>query len=232
MEQKEDYIPKDKIPEFLGEFIIFHGIKIPVYDWLNYKYITVDRILKEENMEVRRVLIALKGVEEFLQEGGAQPVTEEDSRGYQIVKVPVDDAEWYFLKMVNSTLEPTAMQSVTRAGVVGGQINEEGYKIYFLRLPTWLAEKEDLSNEDAVVWSFQGCRKKPNAIYNNKTQEALAKSKNIKEFSEDKREFSKQARQGDVFIRKIADSFDDLMKGLLTKDDGYDPLSYDPEIES
>lgn len=226
------YIPKDMIPKEFGEFVQWRGIRIPIELWINWRHITVQDVLKETNMESRRLLISLMTVEKFLKDGGAVDVTKEDARGYQIVKIPLDTNDWYFLKMVNSTLEPGTEPSVTREGVIGGDINESGLKYYFLRLPESIIHKK-ITNEEAVSWSFQGTTVKKGAIYSNGTQKALENSRAISKFEEDKREFSNQARQGDVFIRKIADSYEDLMKGLMSSGkDGYDPMAYAPEIES
>ncbi|CAB4120907.1 hypothetical protein UFOVP1_28 [uncultured Caudovirales phage] len=225
----------------LGPTVAYRSVKLPLEDALNMSYITVDRILNETDMEVRRVLISFMGVEKFLKEGGAVPITEEDSRGYQIVKIPItvateddeiEDKSWYFLKMTNSTIEPKDKESVTRQGVVGGAVNKDGYKIYFLRLPLYVAEKENLTNEAAVAWSF-GMHPRPGAIYNNKTNTYLDKSQLPSyEFNKDKREFTTQGRQGDVLIKLLATSLSNLEMGKLYTKNGYDPELYDPEVES
>lgn len=223
------FLDPDLVPE-LGKNAQWKGITVPLIDCLNIKYITVDRILSEKNMEVRRLLISFMGVETFLREGGSQNVTKQDKRGYQIVKIPVDDNSWYFLKMVNSTLEPKGT-SVTREGVIGGKINSDGYKVYFLRLPQTIVHKK-LTNEEAVAWSF-GLKPKPGAIYSNQVNTFLEKSKSASyDFKQDRRSFTTQGRQGDVLIRLLATSMENLAMGNLYRDNGYDPSLYSPETES
>lgn len=207
------------------------GIAIPLDEIYNEEWMTVDDIMALTNIEARRLYISKYGTHRFLRDGGAEPVTEEDSRGYQIVKFPVEDSSWYFLKMLNSTLEK-ANSGQIRAGMVDGGYTSWGEKIYFLRLPKELVEKGNCTNEDAVAWSFNS-KVKPGHIYQNATPEFIEKSKQEGYvFEKDKREFSLQARQGDVHIRLLAESMEDFLNGKMYTKDGYDPDTYCPDVEA
>ncbi len=207
------------------------GVPVPVAQRYNMEWCTVDDILSTENIETRRLLISEYGTHRFLRDGGAVAVTELDVRGYQIVKFPVDDTNWYFLRMINSTVEKKTTGQ-TRAGMVDGGYTDNGEKIYFLRLPKELVESGEITNEKAVAWSFNS-KVKEGHIYNTGINQFIEKAREEDYvFKDDKREFSLQARQGDVHIRVLAKSMDDLLNGKLYTDNGYDPDSYAPDVES
>lgn len=209
----------------------YNGIPCNVADIYNLKELTVEDILDQTNIETRRLFISKYGTHKFLRDGGATAVTEEDARGYQIVQFPVEDSSWYFLKMINSTLEPVE-SGIPRSGMVDGGMTDEGYKIYFLRLPKLLIDEGNITNEKAVAWSFNS-KPVPGFIYNNGTANYLEQSKSPDyKFEDDKREFSYQARQGDVHIRLLALSMEDLLAGKMYDKDGYDSDTYRPDVES
>jgi len=107
------------------------GVRVREQLVLKPETITIDEILAERNVEVRRLMIDSFGLERFLNESGAELVSE-DKYGSLYYK----EVSWFsgnaILKVRNSTAEP-----------------DGSYKDYFLSVPPTLK-----SAHDAVAWTF------------------------------------------------------------------------------
>ena len=82
-----------------------HGVHVEEHDVLHPQRITVKRIEKERNLEVRRVLTSLYGHARYLKDSGATLV-HQDERGKLWRKKRADDADLVMVEVVNSTPEP------------------------------------------------------------------------------------------------------------------------------
>ncbi len=81
-----------------------HGVRVEEELVLHPQRITVERIENENNVEVRRVLIALYGNARYLKDSGAALV-HQDARGKLWRKQRADDADLVMVEVVNSTPE-------------------------------------------------------------------------------------------------------------------------------
>jgi hypothetical protein len=83
----------------------YHGVSVPKDIILDRKSITINRIFKESNTEVRRVMIELYGRGNFITDSGAELVNE-DETGKLWRKKFVDDEDMLIAEFYNSTPEP------------------------------------------------------------------------------------------------------------------------------
>jgi len=108
-----------------------HGVRISSDLIENKKSITVNRIEKEKNMEVRRVMIDLYGQQKYLVDSGAKEI-HRDEFGVLYRKELSNDEPLVMVKVINSTPEP----------------NGE-FKDYFLRVPY-----DVQTAHEAVAWTY------------------------------------------------------------------------------
>lgn len=113
----------------------FRGLSIP-WDWVEERNkITVDSINKQNNQELKRVMISLYGQSKYILDSGAEKIAEDDW-GILFKKVIPPTTRWdqgqelYLVKVINSTPEPDGT-----------------YKDYFL---TPWHETYDLKNQQIV----------------------------------------------------------------------------------
>ncbi len=109
----------------------WHGSTVSRWIIEEPKKITVPRIMKEFNAEVRRVLIDRYGLEKFIKASGAQQV-HRDECGVLYRKEFDDDEPLVMVKVKNSSKEP-----------------DGSYKHYFLRVPPDMK-----TAREAVAWTF------------------------------------------------------------------------------
>ena len=108
-----------------------HGMWIEEDCVLHPERISVERIEREHNVEVRRVLIGLYGHARYLKDSGATLV-HQDARGKLWCKTRAEDTDLVMVEVVNATPEP-----------------DGSVRTYFLRVPPHLK-----TASDAVAWTF------------------------------------------------------------------------------
>jgi len=108
-----------------------HGVRVPADVIEDKKSITVNRIEKEENAEVRRVMIELFGQQKYLIDSGAKEINR-DEFGILYRKELPNDEHLVMVKVINSTPEP-----------------DGSFKDYFLRVP-----KEVQTAHEGVAWTY------------------------------------------------------------------------------
>ncbi len=109
----------------------WHGIRVPQHVIEKPETITVDEIEKEQNVEVRRVMITRYGQDKYLLDSGAKEVQKDDWGILYRKEIPNDEAI-VMVKVVNSTPE-----------------SDGSFKDYFIRVPPNVT-----SAKDAVSWTF------------------------------------------------------------------------------
>jgi len=141
-----------------------HGVILP--DWIieTPKKITPSKIDKEENAEIRRIMIEIYGQERYLKEGGSQLIGA-DSFGRLWKKELRDEEPIVMVELLNSTPEREGSLTVREAIATFGedaQVNHDGmmmrlgdvpdglrFKNYFLRVPPTCS-----TPKEAVAWTF------------------------------------------------------------------------------
>ena len=108
-----------------------HGVWVEEDCVLHPGGITVERIERESNVEVRRVLTGLYGYARYLKDSGATLV-QKDERGRLWRKRRCEDADLVMVEVVNATPEP-----------------DGSVRTYLLRVPPHLR-----TASEAVAWTF------------------------------------------------------------------------------
>ena len=108
-----------------------HGVRVDADIVLHPESITVKQIENEDNVEVRRVLIALYGYARYLKDSGATLV-HQDERGKLWRKKRAEDADLVMVEVTNSTPEPNG-----------------SVRSYLLRVPPTMR-----TASGAVAWTF------------------------------------------------------------------------------
>jgi len=118
---------------YLDGFSIYavHGVRCAADIIENPKSITVSRIEKETNQELRRVMIELYGQAKYLLDAGAKKVHSDDYGQLYRKEIPGDE-DLVMVKVVNSTAEP-----------------DGSFRDYFLRVPPTVK-----TAREAVAWTF------------------------------------------------------------------------------
>lgn len=93
--------------------------------------ITPEEIIRQENVEVRRVMLERYGAEKFVATSGAEVISEDECG--TLYRMPVKYDHFNMVRVVNKTPEPDGT-----------------YRVYFLTVPP-----ETLTAREAVAWSFQ-----------------------------------------------------------------------------
>ena len=114
------------------EVYVLNGVTMPPYVVKTADQITVEKIEKEENVEVRRVMIQRYGIEKYIEDSGAREI-DADEFGVLYKKEQLSDEPIVVVKVVNSTPEPDGSPP----------------KHYFLRVPPYIT-----TAKEAVAWTF------------------------------------------------------------------------------
>jgi hypothetical protein len=108
----------------------WHGARVPEDIITRPESITIEAIDKEENQEIRSVMLERFGAERYILEGDAKQVSKDE---YGVLyKKAWKNGEYVMVQVLNSTLEPTGER-----------------KKYFLRVPP-----EIKTAKEAVAWTF------------------------------------------------------------------------------
>lgn len=110
----------------------WHGATVPADVIENPSLLTADRIMRETNAEVRRVMIERYGQSKFIIASGAKKVHEDDC-GVLYRKEFINDEALVMVKVINTTPEPDGTK-----------------KEYFLRVPPTIT-----TAREAVAWTFE-----------------------------------------------------------------------------
>lgn len=108
-----------------------HGVIVPTYVITNPEQITVEKIEKENNIEIRRVMLEKYGIQKYLIDAKADKIAE-DEFGTLYRKEIIDDESIVMVKVTNATPEPDGTK-----------------KEYFLRVPP-----DVTTPHEAVAWTF------------------------------------------------------------------------------
>ncbi len=115
-----------------------NGVFLPRYIVEEPETITVKQIQKEENAEVRRVMLERFGPDRYIQEAGAQEIGRDDFGILYRIEIP-DDEPLVMVKVINSTAEP-------RPDKDGNMV----FKDYWLRVPDTFTVPQE-----AIAWTFE-----------------------------------------------------------------------------
>lgn len=122
-------------PDGNGKFF-WHGVHVPEYVVKEPQLITTEAIDKEENQEIRRVMVErFGGVQKYIEQCGAKLVAK-DEVGELYEKEKAPDVSWEglkFVKVKNSTPEP-----------------DGSIKDYFIRVPPGTK-----TPKEGIAWTFQ-----------------------------------------------------------------------------
>lgn len=109
----------------------WHGVLVPAFVVVRPDWITVEHVEKEQNAEVRRVMVERMGYERYILESGAKLI-HTDETGALYRKEFTDDEPLTVVHVVNSTAEPDGT-----------------FKKYMLRVPP-----DVQTAREAVAWTF------------------------------------------------------------------------------
>jgi hypothetical protein len=87
-------------------FAFWHGVHMPLDVILDHSTLTLERILKEPNAEVARVMVSLCGEARFLRDVGAEVVHQDDFGTLYRYRLHGHGRDLLMVKVVNSTPEP------------------------------------------------------------------------------------------------------------------------------
>jgi len=109
----------------------WHGVLVPAFVITQPDRITLDHIKREENAEVRRVMMTRFGEDRYIREIGAVPIHADDYGDLYRVDVP-NDEPLVMVRVINNTPETDGSQ-----------------KPYWLRVPPGMS-----TAHEAVAWTF------------------------------------------------------------------------------
>lgn len=109
----------------------WHGMPVPAGFGASMAGLDAERIRREENAELRRVMLEHYGFDRFLTESGATPAHRDATGVLWRVELP-DDEPLVMVEVVNSTPEPDGTS-----------------RTYFLRVPPWVG-----TAQQGVAWTF------------------------------------------------------------------------------
>ena len=97
--------------KYKNDFELYHlnGVKV-TKDIIKIKpeKITVNMILREQNVEVRRELLRKLGIDNFIKKLKTKPVNVSEDKIYELYKIKIgDNIKATYLKMLNPSLENT-----------------------------------------------------------------------------------------------------------------------------
>jgi hypothetical protein len=114
----------------------FLGVNVPfnwVLDWYD-NGLTVNQIIQEKNIEIRRIMILWYGLEKFLSDGGGRVVKEPEEGDYPwacIYSIEAPERTHYYLMLINQTIVPNAEKLTDKEKQDQG-LTFDGRKKYFL----------------------------------------------------------------------------------------------------
>lgn len=108
-----------------------HGVRVPAWIIEKPDTLTVTHIQKEDNAEIRRVMIDKYGTARYMQDAGAVEIHHDDWGTLYRMDVP-NDEPIVMVKMINSTPEPSGE-----------------YRVYFERVPPDMQRAKQ-----AIAWTF------------------------------------------------------------------------------
>lgn len=114
------------------EVYALNGVVLPSYVIADSSEITVEKIDKEQNAEIRRIMVQRYGIEKYIEDSGAREI-DSDEFGVLYKKEQSMDEPIVVVKVTNSTPEPDG----------------SGPKQYFLRVPPYIT-----TAKEAVAWTF------------------------------------------------------------------------------
>ncbi|MBE1537885.1 DUF6745 domain-containing protein [Actinomadura algeriensis] len=109
----------------------WRGMPIPPDFVASLTDLTADRILHEDNAELRRVMLEIFGYDRYLADTGAKPVHQDETGVLWSIDLP-DDEPVVMVEVVNSTPEPDGT-----------------YRTYYLRVPP-----ATRTAREGVAWTF------------------------------------------------------------------------------
>jgi len=111
-----------------------HGMELPAWIIEYPKRLTVEAIDGEENVEIRRVMLEIYGMENYLENGNAELIDRDPDLhiGELYKRSQEDDEDIFMLKMLNSTPNPDGT-----------------FKVYVIRVPPTMK-----TAKQAVAWSY------------------------------------------------------------------------------
>ena len=133
-----------------------HGVIVPADIIEDRSSITVERIERESNAEVRRVMLEFYGADRFLYDSGAQLIAR-DAVGLLYRKDLGDDEPLVMVRVLNSTPEPDGVMSRDEAIAAFGDAAQAAvnapadarFKQYTIRVPPTMR-----TAHEAVAWTF------------------------------------------------------------------------------
>ena len=156
---KERLESPDHTDAFRSLPFIMYGsnLKVPMHYALTINEICFEDIVYEENVELRSFLLSKYGFDKFIRNGGGEcvkkAVDENDDQTSSIWKVKFNERgsekEIFFIKLINSTVNPSAID-LTEEEKVNNGYTKEGFSIYVETIPH--ANFETMW--DAVGWGF------------------------------------------------------------------------------
>lgn len=147
-----------------------------------------EELLKIENVEARRSLIALYGIDKFIGElikqGKAElvlePVNKDDYQYGRLWQIIIEEQGFKYLEVINRTIEPGADKMTKKQRLEAG-LTEDGYARYFLGV-------DPSVNYDTIwdAWCSLGHYKKQKGrtIKNKKEAYAALLHTNLKNFKD------------------------------------------------
>ncbi|GLW66688.1 hypothetical protein Arub01_49320 [Actinomadura rubrobrunea] len=109
----------------------WRGMPVPPDFIASLTDLTADRILREENAELRRVMLEVFGYDRYLAETGAEPVHRDETGVLWRIDLPGDEPV-VMVEVVNSTPEP-----------------DGSFRTYYLRVPP-----HTRTAREGVAWTF------------------------------------------------------------------------------
>ncbi|MFI7697810.1 DUF6745 domain-containing protein [Nonomuraea sp. NPDC049480] len=109
----------------------WHGMPVPAEFGASMRNLTPERIRREDNAELRRVMLEHFGYDRYLAESGAKPLHKDETGVLWRIELP-DDEPVTMVEVVNSTPEPDGTR-----------------RTYFLRVPPWVRRARE-----GVAWTF------------------------------------------------------------------------------
>ncbi|MBX6383497.1 MAG: hypothetical protein IRZ07_11090 [Microbispora sp.] len=109
----------------------WHGMPVPADFGATMAALTPERIMAEENAELRRVMLEHFGIDRYLAESGARPWHSDETGVLYRIDLPGDEPV-AMVEVVNSTPEPDGTR-----------------RTYFLRVPPWV-----IRARQGVAWTF------------------------------------------------------------------------------
>ncbi len=116
---------------------MWHGVAVPDWVVLHPERIDIGAIAREENVEVRRVMVERVGWERLSREGGARLIHHDATGRLWETTESIEGDRWSpkarFVEVVNSTPEPDGTR-----------------RHYFIRVPPTMR-----TAREAVAWTFE-----------------------------------------------------------------------------